>query len=502
MTGPAKRGGSRGSLLDRFLRLFTDVRPGEANTALLLALNVFILLTAYSVLKVLREPLIQAAPRGTELKSYSAAGQAILLVFLVPLYGVIARRVPRRRLINIVTAFFVACLLMFFVLRRMDVAIGVPFYIWLGVFNLMIIAQFWSFANDLYTIDEGKRLFPIVMLGGSIGAVVGSFVTGVLIKPLGLQPLFLLAAGMLLVAAAITTVVDQRERKRTEAVVPDSMSSGQLPAATPQIRSMTGEFKVPGEAYLTASGMQRAITREQIEQVRHTPVAPPPPPEVRGAFGMVLRNRYLLFLALLFLILNFVNTTGEYILGKTVSQVATTAAARNGADPELIIGSFYAGYQTTVNLLALVLQLLVVGRVIKLFGISRALLVLPVIAFGGYAMMAFVPLLGAIRWAKIAENATEYSLQNTVRQALFLPTTREEKYAAKQAIDGFFVRMGDVLSAVLVFFGSHYYLALGSLHFTIGPRHFALLNLALIVVWISLAFAIGRRYERLVAATP
>jgi MFS family permease len=110
------------------------------------------------------------------------------------------------------------------------------------VFNLMIIAQFWSFANDLYTTDEGKRLFPIVMLGGSIGAVVGASITGVLIRPLGQQPLFLLAAALLVAAAIITNVVDARERKRTEAGVPDSLSSGQIPAATPQIRSMTGDL--------------------------------------------------------------------------------------------------------------------------------------------------------------------------------------------------------------------------------------------------------------------
>ena len=488
----ASRDPARPGPVDRALRLFTDVRAGEAPTALLLALNVFILLTAYSILKVLREPLIQAAPRGPELKSYSSAGQAILLVFLVPLYGLVARRVPRRRLINLVTAFFVLCLLAFFALRRAGLAIGVPFYIWMGVFNLMIIAQFWSFANDLYTTDEGKRLFPIVALGGSVGAVTGSFVTGVLIKPLGLEPLFLLAAAMLVAAAVLTNVVDVRERRRTEAVVPDHLTSGTLPAATPQIRAETGEFKVPSEAYLTASGQLKALTREQVERARAgLPPAPADAPPA-GAFGMVLRNPYLLLIAVLLLVLNLVNTNGEYVLGKTLVQIATAESARTGVSKELIIGGFYAGYQTTVNLLALLLQLFVVARVIKYLGVSRSLLALPVIALGGYAMMAFVPLLGAIRWAKIGENSTEYSLNNTVRQALFLPTTREEKYAAKQAIDGFFVRMGDVTSALLVFAGTTW--------LALGPRHFALINLVLIGAWIMLALAIGRRYERLAAA--
>ena len=501
MTGPASRGGSRGSSLDRFLRLFTDVRPGEANTALLLALNVFILLTAYSALKVLREPLILDVPGGAALKSYSSAGQAIVLVFLVPLYGLIARRVPRRTLINVVTAFFVGCLLLFFALYRLKVFIGVPFYIWQGVFNLMIIAQFWSFTNDLYTTDEGKRLFPIVMLGASVGAVVGSTITAVLIRPLGLSPLFFVAAGLLVLAAVITNIVDVRERRRTEGVVPEFMQSGQIPAATPQVRTATGEFKVPGEAHLAASGTLRAISREDLERARSTPAAPPPL-RPTGAFALVFTNRYLLLIALLMLLLNCVNAIGEYVLDNTLTALAPGIAAREGTTSELIIAAYKGGYQATVNIVALLLQLFVVARVIKYLGVRVALLVMPVIAFAGYGVMAFVPILMAIRWAKTAENATDYSLQNTIRQALFLPTTREEKYAAKQAIDGFFMRMGDVSAAVLVYFGTHYYLSLGSLRFEMGTRHFALLNMAFIAMWLAVAVAIGRRYERLVAATP
>ena len=485
------RPGARGGPLDRLLRLFSDVRAGEGGTALLLALNVFILLTAYSTLKVLREPLILAVPGGAELKSYSSAGQALVLVLLVPLYGLIAKRVPRRILINVVTAFFMACLVVFFFLYRLRVPIGVPFYIWLGVFNLMIIAQFWSFANDLYTTDEGKRLFPVVALGGSVGALAGAFVTGVLIRPLGLQPLFLLAAALLGVAVAITNLVDVRERRRTEAATPDPLTSGQLPAATAQIRSATGEFKVPDDAYKTASGQLKALTKKDLERLSATP--PGPAPSGAGAFGLVLQSPYLLLIALMMMILNAVNTTGEYVLGRTLARVAQETAQRTGADPASVIGLFYAGYQGTVNLLALALQLFVVARVLKYLGVRTALLAMPVLAFGGYTMMAFMPILAAMRWAKIAENATDYSLQNTVRQALFLPTTREEKYAAKQAIDGFFVRMGDVLSAAIVFVGTSW--------LALRPPHFAAINLALVLVWIALALAVGRRYERLAAVT-
>ena len=127
--------------LDRILGVFTDVRGGEGVTALLLMLNVFLLLTAYYLLKTIREPLILAAHGGAEVKSYSAAATAGLLILLVPLYSAVASRVSRVKLINGVTLFFIACLMTFFGLSLAGVPIGVPFFIWVGIFSLMMIAQ-------------------------------------------------------------------------------------------------------------------------------------------------------------------------------------------------------------------------------------------------------------------------------------------------------------------------------------------------------------------------
>ena len=142
-----------------------------------------------------------------------------------------------------------------------------------------------------------------------------------------------------------------------------------------------------------------------------------------------------------------------------------------------------------MNILALVLQALVVSRVIKHFGVRIALLVMPGVAIIGYATMAFVPLLWFIRGTKMAENSLDYSLQNTTRNALYLPTSRDAKYKAKQANDTFFVRFGDVISAGLVFVGTTW---LG-----FAARQFALVNVGLIVLWLILAVAIGRRYKKL-----
>jgi AAA family ATP:ADP antiporter len=131
--------------------------------------------------------------------------------------------------------------------------------------------------------------------------------------------------------------------------------------------------------------------------------------------------------------------------------------------------------------------------VIKWFGVHTALMVLPFVALVGYASMAFVPVLAFIRTAKIAENSLDYSLQNTTRNALYLPTSREAKYKAKQANDTFFVRLGDVLSAGLVLAGTTW--------LAFGPRQFALVSLALILVWIVVAFTLGKKFRDLAKST-
>src|SRR6476469_6072861 len=125
-----------GSPLDRLLRIFTDVKPGEGSTALLLSLNIFLILMAYYVLKPVREALILGGG-SAELKTYMSAAQVLVLAMVVPLYGRLVNRMDRRRLINYVTAFFVACLLVFYVLGRAGVPLGMVFFLWIGIFNLM-----------------------------------------------------------------------------------------------------------------------------------------------------------------------------------------------------------------------------------------------------------------------------------------------------------------------------------------------------------------------------
>jgi AAA family ATP:ADP antiporter len=430
--------------LDRVLNLFTEVHRGEAASALLLALNIFLILTAYYILKPVREALILSGSGGAEIKSYVAAGQALLLLGAVPLYAKLASRYARRALINRVTWFFAGCLALFYALAQAGAPIAIVFYLWVGIFNLMVPAQFWAFANDIYTPEAGKRLFVIVAFGASAGAVFGSYIAGHLIEPLGIYQLLLVSAGVLLSSLVLTHMVDSRER---------------------------------------ATGTERSAA---------TP--PEEPLGKAGAFQLVVKSRYLLLIALLMLLLNWVNTTGEYILGRTVKEAAGALLAANpagGIDEEAFIGHFYADFFTVVNIAGLLLQLFVVSRVLKYLGVRAAIFVLPLIALGGYLVAAFYPVLAMVRWVKTAENATDYSLQNTVRQVLFLPTTREQKYKAKQAIDTFFVRSGDVLSAVLVF--------VGTTLFALSTQQFAMINIVLVFLWLVLAYLIGAEHRRLVA---
>ena len=170
------------SPIERALSLFSDIRTGEGATALLMLVNIFLLLLCYSVIKTVREPLILLGG-GAEVRSYAAAGQAVLLMGFVPLYSWFATRVGRARLLVGVTLFFIACIEVFAIAVAARVPyVGVAFFIWVGIFNVSLVAQFWSFANDIYSREAGERLFPIIVIGMTAGAPLGSYIAGHLFR--------------------------------------------------------------------------------------------------------------------------------------------------------------------------------------------------------------------------------------------------------------------------------------------------------------------------------
>ena len=261
----------------------------------------------------------------------------------------------------------------------------------------------------------------------------------------------LVGAGILVVQALLTNFVDRRESGRAE---------GRLTASSPQV------------------GKPAAVDGSR--------------PRSTGAFAMVFGTPYLLMIGLMLMCLNWVNTTGEYILGSVVEDAARAAVAAGtagGLSVEQYIGQFYSQFFGVVNVAGVVIQLFLVSRIIKYFGVRVGVMLLPCLALGAYNVLAFFPVLAVVRWAKTAENATDYSLNNTVRNVLFLPCTRDQKYGGKQVIDSFFVRIGDVLSGVLVFVGTSY--------FALGGGGFAKMNIVIVAGWLVLAFFVGREYTRL-----
>lgn len=431
--------------LVRLLGIVTDVHPGETATALLLTLNVFLLLTAYYVIKPVREALILAMESGAEYKSYMGGAIALFLLIAVPVYGRFASRLPRNRLVVGVTLFFATHLLAFYAASALQArSLGLVFYLWMGVFNMMVVAQFWAFANDLYSEAQGKRLFALVGVGASVGAATGSYVASLLIEPLGAMNLLLVSAALLAGCALLTQVVHAREARR--------------------------------------AGSRAA----------HAQPATLPPPPRRGAFRMVFDHRYLTLLAAFSLVFTVVNANGEYMLAKLIKGAAVARVAPGDeAALRAAIGEMWGRFYLWVNVLAVLIQVLLVSRLVGRLGVHRAFFVFPAIALLDATFVALFPILAVLRVGKTLENATDYSLNNTLRHTLWLPTTREMKYIAKQAVDTFFVRMGDVSSAVLVWAGAA---VMG-----LGVRAFALTNVILVLLWLGIARALVRERAALKA---
>ena len=420
--------------MERVLSVVAEVRAGEGAGVLLLSLNVFLLLAAYYFIRPVRNALI-LTQGGAEIRSYSAAGQAILLLAVVPIYGALASRVNRIRLISWVTIFFVMNLLLFYAFGMAGAREGVVFYLWVGIFNVLIIAQFWAFANDLYSESHGKRLFPILMLAANLGAITGGKIEASVIAFTGPYGMMLATAGVLLVCIAISQVIHRRAA---------------------------------------------------ADSVHFAPRAAEEPLAKTGAWELIARDRYLMLIAALMVLLNVVNSSGEYLLAKFVEQAAI-ATSSDAAAQQVMIGQFYGNFDSIFSTLGMLLQVFAVSRIFRYVGVRGALFILPCIALVGYSFILFLPLLSVIRWAKIAENGTDYSIQNTTRQALFLPTSREAKYKAKAAIDTFFQRGGDVLSAAIV--GAATQMA-------IQVKWIAAVNTVLTLVWLVAVYQIGREYDR------
>lgn len=402
----------------------------ERATALLLASQAFLLLATYYVLKTMREPLV-LAHGGAELRSYLAASQVVVLVFVVHGYSWLATRFDRVRLIAASAFVFASVLVVLYAVSATGLPLGVPLYLWVGIFGVVAVTQVWSLASDVLSRAQSLRWLPIIGAGAALGGAVGSFGAAPIARALGTRPLLLVALVPLGAYVAIAWWVHRREQSlgaRSRTAVADEGS--------------------------------------------------------RNTLRAVLEDRYLLLVAGLALLLSWVNTNGEYVLAQTVLDTSRASGA-DTASVERAVADFYAGFYGWVNVLGVGLQLIVTGPLLRRFGVGAALVVVPVLALVGYGAMAFVPILALVKVTKIIENAADYSLQASARHMLFLPTSRQARYTSRATIDALVVRAGDVLSGLLVCAGTAIHL---------GTREFAIINVVLASAWLFVVVAVSRRH--------
>jgi AAA family ATP:ADP antiporter len=433
----------------RFLSFFTKIYPCEIKLTITLFSSVFLLLTAYYLAKPVRESWLAVSVIADlsklEVKAYSGCLQSVVLMALIPLYGYFFDRMPRGKLLVWVNVIFIMLFPVFWLLRpgylmdQMPYA-GVIFYIWIGIFAVSVLAQFWAFAADLYNEMDGKRLFPLIALGASSGAVIGSMVANLLVKNMAMDSysMLLVAPLPLLLATALIYYVDREE---------------------------------------TAA------------EHEHLSGDDPPQEDPRSAIRIILGNRYLIRIALFVFLLNWVTTNGENILFAAVQDSIANSydfAAMAVEEKNRIVQdettNFYSRIYFWVNLIGMLLQAFVVSRLLLYGGIAGVLLIPPFVSLAGYGVMSTGGNIGMLTVAKTAENATNYSVTNTARHILWLPVARESLYKAKAAIDTLCVRLADGLAAITVIVGSRFFHA--------SITHFFILNIALILIWLLIAVMI------------
>ena len=460
------------SPIERFLRLFTDIRAGEGGTALLLFANVFLILCSYYFIKPLREGWIAvsgvAGLEKMEVRAYSSFAQSLLLVGVIAWYSGLVNRWPRARLIAAATLFCMSNMLVFWFLQpdffvaNLPVT-GIVFYLWVGMFGVFVVAQFWAFAADVYTDAVGRRLMPLVAIGATAGAAFGAQITS-----------FLVDGGLVRVLERLdlTALAElARHYLRTESLL---------------------------MLALVPLGVSIWITQRVDRHPAHAPPAQPAARDGRGGLELVLRNRFLLAVALVTVLLNWVNTNGENLLFRVVQETLTEQAARAGvAGEEALVAfrrdgttAFYGNFYTWVNVVALLLQAVVASRLLKYGGFGAILLMLPVVALTSYAAMALVPVLAVVKVMKVAENATDYSINNTARHVVWLPVPSDVKFKGKPTVDTLFARVGDGFAALTILLGVQW--------LALATQVFFAFNVALVLVWLVLSVAVTRGHKRLV----
>jgi AAA family ATP:ADP antiporter len=365
-----------------------DVKPDEIRALLLAFVFNFVVLGGYYVIRPIRDEI--GADRGVENLPWMYTGTLIGMLIANTLYATIVARMSRRRFIPIAYRFAILNLLVFFLLMRwmpaaQERAILAPiFFIWVSVFNLFATTMFWSFMADVFTPDQGKRLFGFIAVGGSIGGIVGGVVTSSLAGKLSTGLFLLITAVMLEIAAQC-------------------------------VRRFPSDFRAHDDQ------SEQPIGGRFWEGATH-----------------IARSPYLLGLAAFLIIYTITNTWAYFQQSDLTGHHLHDRAART---------SFLANIDIAVNTITVLIQIFLTGRLMKWFGVGITLVLMPLLSGVGFAAIGFAPILTVLATFQILRRATGFALLRPAREVLFTVLRREDKYKAKSLIDTFGYRLGDITGA-------------------------------------------------------
>jgi AAA family ATP:ADP antiporter len=424
--------------LNALLRRLVVLQPGEAPALLASFATLLCTFSSYTILRPVRDAL--GITSGLDNIPYLFWGVFIVMLLLQPVYGWLTSRFPRTVFLPWVYGFFVANLLGFYLWFRLQqdhTWIARTYFVWVSVFNLFVVAAFWSLMADVFTREQAGRLFGAIWAGASTGGLIGPFIDNRLAVPIGAINLLPISAALLALSLVFMRQVIRWQRAQAPA------SGGvTLPASAPRAEDALGGG-------------------------------------VWAAFGQVLRSPYLLGIALFVLLMTWVSTF------LYLEQQAFVAKAFHTADER---ARFFSGIDFLVQAASLAIQLLLFGRLFKWVGLRVMLASVPVIMTAGYALFALAPRFMVLVVVYAVRRAGDYALTRPCRDALFTVVSREEKYKAKSLIDTFAYRGGDALS------GSLYKALTGG--FGATAADIGWLGAGISALWTVLALALGRTFQR------
>ncbi|MDB4907900.1 MAG: hypothetical protein JWO05_2684 [Gemmatimonadetes bacterium] len=415
------------------LKRLVDVEPEERFALGLAFAYFFFLLSGYYILRPIRDEMGVAG--GVDNIPWLYTGTLLTTLVVSPIFSTIVAKLPVRRFVPLCYRFFVANLVVFFLVLRAfpqyNIWIGRAFFVWTSVFNLFVVSVFWAFMSDRFRLEQGKRLFGAIGVGGTLGALVGGTITATLVGRIGSTSLLLVSAVLLEVSVQCVL---------------------RFP---PSFRTL--EDKEMGDD-------QEIIGGSAFAGVSH-----------------VLRSPYLLAICLYLLIFTIGNTSLYSYQAQIAGQHFTDRTART---------QFYAHMDMIVNGLTIVTQTFFTGRVVKRIGVGATLALVPIVSIAGFAALGANPVLNVLIVFYVLRRSTHFALANPTREVLFTVVPREDKYKAKNFIDTFVYRGGDQIAAWSFRLMTALGLALSTKAYVLVP---------ICVAWLFLGLWLGRRQAAIVA---